>query len=100
MLESGDYAGADKKIRSLLADFPDIPQALNVAGIIADLRGRPEQSIAYFERAVSLRDDFIDARSNLARLYAKDRSSPGGPAPLRTGAPLDSGPSPVTEGVG
>lgn len=71
LLESGDYAGADEKIRSLLADFPDLPQALNVAGIIADLRGQPERSIAYFERAVSLRDDFIDARSNLARLYAK-----------------------------
>ena len=71
LLESGDYAGADEKIRRLLADFPEIPQALNVAGIIADLRGQAERSIAYFERAVSLRDDFIDARSNLARLYAK-----------------------------
>ncbi|MDE2928519.1 MAG: tetratricopeptide repeat protein [Acidobacteriota bacterium] len=71
LLESGDYAGADEKIGSLLADFPEIPQALNVAGIIADLRGQPERSIAYFERAVVLRDDFIDARSNLARLYAK-----------------------------
>lgn len=71
LLESGDYAGADEKIGSLLSDFPDIPQALNVAGIIADLRGQPERSIVYFERAVVLRDDFIDARSNLARLYAK-----------------------------
>ena len=73
LLELGDFAGAEQKIETLLVDFPGIPQALNVAGIIADLREKPEKAIEYFESALSVRDDFIDARSNLARLYTKTR---------------------------
>ena len=70
-LSRGDLEQAEKEILRVLQDFPDLPQALNVAGVISDMKGNPQRAIEFFKRSLDIRSDDFDARSNLARVYLR-----------------------------
>ncbi|MCH7832334.1 MAG: tetratricopeptide repeat protein [Proteobacteria bacterium] len=51
---SGQLAKADALIKQGLARFPDHPQLLSDAGVIADKLGKNDEAIKYFEQAHEL----------------------------------------------
>jgi len=69
LLKEGDLAGAQLEIEKVLKEFPNVPEALNLAGIISEVQGEHQQAIDYFKRALSARSNYFDARSNLAYAY-------------------------------
>ncbi len=74
LLEQGDYAGAEKAIQKVLARYPELPEALTVAGIAARVEGNYDKAIRLLEKALVKKPDLIAARSNLARAYVGTRT--------------------------
>ena len=73
LLGQGNFSEAETEILEILRDFPNLPPALNLAGIISDLQGQHQRAIGFFERALSARSDFLDARNNLAHTCLKTK---------------------------
>ena len=48
LLKEGDLAGAQLEIEKVLKEFPNVPEALNLAGIISEVQGEHQQAIDYF----------------------------------------------------
>src|SRR6266850_164245 len=45
LLKEGDLAGAQLEIEKVLKEFPNVPEALNLAGIISDVQGEHQRAI-------------------------------------------------------
>ena len=64
-----DFANAESEFRRALAISPGFPFAYFGLGLIAAVRGQPDEAIANVQRAISA-NDYIAWQLELARLYA------------------------------
>jgi tetratricopeptide (TPR) repeat protein len=55
---------ADAVFDTLLEEYPDDPAAWDGKGSVLATRGQLEASLPYFERAIELKPDYVEARSN------------------------------------
>ncbi len=69
LLEKGDYAGAEEAIGKVLARYPNLPEALTVAGISLQGQGKNVDAIPLLEKALRQKPGLLEARSTLARAY-------------------------------
>ncbi|HZT43992.1 MAG TPA: tetratricopeptide repeat protein [Chthonomonadaceae bacterium] len=60
---------AEETYLQVLQDVPEDPDALNGLGLIAQKRGKTEDAIGYFKRAIAVNSRFADAINNLAVAY-------------------------------
>jgi FixJ family two-component response regulator len=64
-----DFPGARRNLISALEMNPDSPQALNLTGVMFEMREEFDQARRYYGRAIKLRGDFEPAQANMRRLY-------------------------------
>jgi len=64
-----DFGAARRNLISALEINPDSPQALNLAGVMFEMREEYEQARKYYGRAIKLNKDFEPAQSNMRRIY-------------------------------
>jgi FixJ family two-component response regulator len=64
-----DFAAARANLISALELNPDSPQALNLAGVMFEMREEFEQARRYYGRAIKVNKDFEPAQSNMRRIY-------------------------------
>ena len=69
LLEKGDYAGAEEAIGKVLSRYPNLPEALTVAGISLQGQGQNAEAIPLLEKALKQKPGLLGARSTLARAY-------------------------------
>lgn len=62
----GDLAAAEKHYRQAIEVQPDFPMALNNLGTIMARRREYDYALTWFEKAVALDTNYVDARFNLA----------------------------------
>jgi tetratricopeptide (TPR) repeat protein len=55
---------ADRVFTTLLDEYPDDPSASDGKGSVLATRGELKESLPYFERAIELKPDFVEARQN------------------------------------
>ncbi len=65
--DAGRHDEAEAGYRSVLAQDPDDPDALNLLGVLLQERGAMDESIALLSRAVAVEPEFPEALANLAR---------------------------------
>lgn len=63
---NGDFEGAEKMYRQLVAELPLNPAIYNSLGTVIDCQKRYYEAIAYYTKAVLLKPDFAIALFNLA----------------------------------
>jgi tetratricopeptide (TPR) repeat protein len=68
---NGDYNIAEVLYRQVLSLDQNHPYALNNLGVLQMIQKMPEKAIVLFERAASLKGDYVHPYYNLACLYAK-----------------------------
>jgi FixJ family two-component response regulator len=64
-----DFCAARANLISALELNPDSPQALNLAGVMFEMREEFEQARRYYGRAIKVNSDFEPAQSNMRRIY-------------------------------
>jgi len=64
-----DFSAARRNLVSALEINPDSPQALNLAGVMFEMREEYDQARRYYGRAIKLSSDFEPAQANMRRLY-------------------------------
>ena len=64
-----DFSAARANLISALELNPDSPQALNLAGVMFEMREEFEQARRYYGRAIKVNKDFEPAQSNMRRIY-------------------------------
>jgi len=64
-----DFAAARRNLISALELNPDSPQALNLAGVMFEMREEFDQARRYYGRAIKLSKDFEPAQANMRRIY-------------------------------
>jgi FixJ family two-component response regulator len=64
-----DFSAARRNLVSALEINPDSPQALNLAGVMFEMREEYDQARRYYGRAIKLSKDFAPAQSNMRRIY-------------------------------
>jgi DNA-binding response OmpR family regulator len=64
-----DFSAARANLISALELNPDSPQALNLAGVMFEMREEFEQARRYYGRAIKVNKDFAPAQSNMRRIY-------------------------------
>lgn len=69
--EEGKFALAQQKLDILLRRQADLPEALNLLGVVCDKVGKPQDSERNFRRAIELKPDYVEARKNLSLHLAK-----------------------------
>ena len=69
LLGQGDYVGAEKAIQKVLSRYPELPEALTVAGIAARGQGSYDKAVGLLEKALVQKPNLVAARSNLSRAY-------------------------------
>jgi tetratricopeptide (TPR) repeat protein len=61
---AGSLDEADAVFDTLLEEYPDDPAAWDGKGSVLATRGQLEESLPYFDRAIELKPDYVEARSN------------------------------------
>jgi len=64
-----DFAAARRNLVSALEIDPDSPQALNLAGVMFEMREEFDQARRYYGRAIKVSKDFEPAQANMRRIY-------------------------------
>jgi FixJ family two-component response regulator len=64
-----DFAAARTNLISALEINPDSPQALNLAGVMFEMREEFEQARRYYGRAIKVGKNFEPAQANMRRIY-------------------------------
>jgi DNA-binding response OmpR family regulator len=64
-----DFPAARRNLVSALEINPDSPQALNLAGVMFEMREEFDQARRYYGRAIKLSKDFEPAQANMRRIY-------------------------------
>jgi FixJ family two-component response regulator len=64
-----DFAAARSNLVSALEINPDSPQALNLAGVMFEMREEFDQAKRYYGRAIKVSKDFEPAQANMRRIY-------------------------------
>jgi tetratricopeptide (TPR) repeat protein len=64
-----DFAAARRSLVSALEINQDSPQALNLAGVMFEMREEYDQARRYYGRAIKVGKDFEPAQANMRRLY-------------------------------
>jgi DNA-binding NtrC family response regulator len=64
-----DFAAARRNLVSALEINPDSPQALNLAGVMFEMREEYDQARRYYGRAIKVSKDFEPAQANMRRIY-------------------------------
>jgi len=64
-----EFATARTNLISALEINPDSPQALNLAGVMFEMREEFEQARRYYGRAIKVSKDFQPAQANMRRIY-------------------------------
>jgi len=64
-----DFAAARANLISALELNPESPQALNLAGVMFEMREEFDQARRYYGRAIKVNKDFEPAQSNMRRIY-------------------------------
>lgn len=67
-LKAEDYKKAEKKFGEVLSAAPKHPEANYFMGLAKEKQGKDKQAVKYFERAIKARDNFTEAREQLALL--------------------------------
>jgi Flp pilus assembly protein TadD len=66
-----DLDEADRREREAIACRPDLVQAITGMGAVSWARGKIEEAIAHFEKAIEMDPGCLDARRNLVLAYLK-----------------------------
>ena len=64
-----DFPAARRNLVSALEINPDSPQALNLAGVMFEMREEYDQARRYYGRAIKVGKDFEPAQANMRRIY-------------------------------
>jgi FixJ family two-component response regulator len=64
-----DFAAARSNLISALEINPDSPQALNLAGVMFEMREEFDQARRYYGRAIKVSKNFEPAQANMRRIY-------------------------------
>jgi FixJ family two-component response regulator len=64
-----DFPAARRNLVSALEINPDSPQALNLAGVMFEMREEFDQARRYYGRAIKVGKDFEPAQANMRRIY-------------------------------
>jgi FixJ family two-component response regulator len=64
-----DFSSARRNLVSALELNPDSPQALNLAGVMFEMREEFDQARRYYGRAIKVNKDFEPAQANMRRIY-------------------------------
>ena len=64
-----DFNAARSNLISALEINPDSPQALNLAGVMFEMREEYDQARRYYGRAIKVNKDFEPAQANMRRIY-------------------------------
>ena len=64
-----DFAAARTNLVSALEINPDSPQALNLAGVMFEMREEFDQARRYYGRAIKVSKDFQPAQANMRRIF-------------------------------
>jgi len=64
-----DFSAARSNLISALEINPDSPQALNLAGVMFEMREEFDQARRYYGRAIKVSKDFEPAQANMRRIY-------------------------------
>jgi DNA-binding NtrC family response regulator len=64
-----DFAAARRNLVSALEIDPNSPQALNLAGVMFEMREEFDQARRYYGRAIKVSKDFEPAQANMRRIY-------------------------------
>ncbi len=73
-LRGRDPAQAEASYRRVVELHPDHAGALNNLGLLLKARGRLEEAVALFQRALLAKNDYMEALGNLADLYFELRN--------------------------
>ena len=64
-----DFSAARVNLIKALEINPDSPQALNLAGVMFEMREEFDQAKRYYGRAIKVSKDFEPAQANMRRIY-------------------------------
>jgi FixJ family two-component response regulator len=64
-----DFGAARRNLVSALEINPDSPQALNLAGVMFEMREEYDQARRYYGRAIKLSKNFEPAQANMRRIF-------------------------------
>jgi len=68
--QAGELQDALRELQQSLKNDPDYPDANNAMGILLHLAfRRPDEAVKHYERALKVRPDFSEARTNLANVH-------------------------------
>lgn len=68
---AGDFAASKNLISELLNDEPNNPVLLNDLGVLAAAENEEDLALRYFDRALQLNPEFVEARFNQAAVLQK-----------------------------
>ncbi len=68
---NGDAAAAESRCRSILADHPDHPDALQLMGLILKKKGERESAENYLRQSLKVKHDQPHVWNNLGNLYSE-----------------------------
>jgi len=71
LLQAGRLEDAERILRVLLDNFPDVPEILHFYGILAHRRGRDDVAVESIEKAIAIAPTYADAYNNLGNIYNK-----------------------------
>jgi DNA-binding response OmpR family regulator len=64
-----DFTGARRNLISALEIDPESPQALNLAGVMFEMREEYDQARRYYGQAIKVNKSFEPAQANMRRIY-------------------------------
>jgi len=64
-----DFSAARKNLITALEIDPNSPQALNLAGVMFEMREEFDQAKRYYGRAIKVNKDFEPAQANMRRIF-------------------------------
>ncbi|MCF6324999.1 MAG: tetratricopeptide repeat protein [Gammaproteobacteria bacterium] len=68
-IKKQQYEKANNAVKTALTNNPDMPHALNLAGVIAEQDGRIDDARGFYEKALTNKPDYAIAHYNLALLF-------------------------------
>jgi Tfp pilus assembly protein PilF len=75
LLQEGKLAQAEQIYRGLIQTNPSVVQAWHLLGAIAQLKGKPGESLGFYQEALRLAPSHVEARNNLGvALHALGRA--------------------------